>query len=223
MGFLIASRFFALLAVATNVLVIGVLVAWLSSGRSTWVTALRSRLAVTPARSLLALAWLVATVATLGSLYYSEIVGLPPCELCWYQRIAMYPLAVILGVAAWREDRDIAVYAVPIAAVGAAIATYHYALEWVPALDVGACAQDVPCSIAWFRAFGFVSLPYMALSGFLAVIALTVLARRRASPVPDDPAGDVAPIDDAAHDDVAHDDVPQDEIPEDDVPQEVRA
>ncbi len=78
-------------------------------------------------------------LATAGSLYFSEVAGFEPCTLCWYQRIAMYPLVVILGVAAARRERSGAVYAAALAAIGALISPYHIALEWVPALDTGAC------------------------------------------------------------------------------------
>jgi disulfide bond formation protein DsbB len=172
MTLVIASRFFALLALATNLLVLVAVAAWLGAGRSGALAAARQRMADASTGSVLGLAFGVAAVATLGSLYYSEIAGLPPCELCWYQRIAMYPLAVIVGIAAVRRDVDVRRYVVPVAAIGAVIALYHYGLEWSPALDLGACTADVPCSVAWFRVFGFVSLPYMALSGFLGVAVL---------------------------------------------------
>jgi hypothetical protein len=172
---LIVSRFFALLALATNLLVVVTIVVWLGARRSAALAGLRDRMTSGSAVSVLAIAFGIAAVATLGSLYYSEIVGLPPCTLCWYQRIAMYPLAVILGVAAFRGDVHVRRYVLPIVAIGALIAVYHYSLEWQPALDLGACATDVPCSVAWFRVFGFVSLPYMALSGFLGVGVLVGL------------------------------------------------
>ena len=87
------------------------------------------------------LAWAcsVAAVATVGSLYLSEVVGFVPCLLCWYQRICMYPLSVILLVAAIRRDRAVRWYVVPLAAVGTVISTYHYAIEWRPSLEAGAC------------------------------------------------------------------------------------
>ena len=106
------------------------------------------------APSALALAWVVALLATVGSLYFSEIAHFEPCKLCWYQRIAMYPLVVVLGIAALRRDRNGAVYGLALAAIGAVISLYHVALEWVPALDSGTCDPDNPCTLIWFRAFG---------------------------------------------------------------------
>lgn len=119
-----------------------------------------------------ALAFWVALLATLGSLYFSEVAHFEPCRLCWYQRIAMYPLVVILGIAAVRRDERIRIYAGALAAIGAVVALYHVALEWIPALDTGACGTGPACTIIWFRALGFISLPTLALVAFLFILTL---------------------------------------------------
>jgi len=121
------------------------------------------------------LAFVVATLATVGSLFFSEIAHFDPCKLCWYQRIAMYPLVVILGIAAVRRDHGIAIYAKALAAIGALISAYHVALEWIPALDTGACGIGPACSVVWFRVFGVISLPTLALAAFLLIITLLSL------------------------------------------------
>jgi disulfide bond formation protein DsbB len=123
-------------------------------------------------------AWGVATLAMAGSLYFSDIAHFTPCTLCWYQRIAMYPLVLILGIAAIRRDIAIRLYAIPLALVGAAISTYHYLLEWFPSIDAGACTVGIPCTQVWFREFGFVSLPLLALIAFLLVIVLLLIPER---------------------------------------------
>jgi len=120
-------------------------------------------------------AWIVALLATVGSLYFSEVARFTPCTLCWYQRIAMYPLVVILGAAMLRRQRRPPTGAAALAAVGAVIAAYHVALEWVPALDTGACAAAVPCTVAWFRVFGVISLPTLALTAFLLILTLLLV------------------------------------------------
>jgi len=127
------------------------------------------------------LAWLVAVTATLGSLYFSEVANFTPCTLCWYQRIAMYPLAVVLGVAALRHDASVRVYVWPLTAIGAFVAVYHYLLEWFPDLESGVCSASVPCDVVWFREFGFATLSYTALSGFLliAVLLIPPIAKER--------------------------------------------
>jgi len=119
------------------------------------------------------LAFLVAAGSMLGSLYFSEEAGFVPCRLCWFQRIAMYPLAVILLVGAIRKDAAVRWYAGPIALIGAAIAGYHTLIEWRPQLDTGTCELTGPsCTYVWFREFGFISLPTMALTGFLTILIL---------------------------------------------------
>ena len=122
-----------------------------------------------------AMAWVVAALAMAGSLYFSEIAHYDPCRLCWYQRIAMYPLVVILGIAAVRRDDGIRIYGRALAGIGAVIAAYHVALEWIPALDTGACGTGPACTIVWFRALGFISLPFLALSAFLLIFTLLSL------------------------------------------------
>ena len=111
-------------------------------------------------------------LATMGSLYFSEVAHFDPCKLCWYQRIAMYPLVVLLGIAAVRRDAGIGIYAKALAGIGALISTYHLALEWIPSLDTGACGTGPSCTVIWFREFGFISLPLLALTAFLLIITL---------------------------------------------------
>jgi disulfide bond formation protein DsbB len=124
----------------------------------------------------LPLAAVVAATSMFGSLFFSEVLGYPPCTLCWYQRIAMYPLAPILGIAAVRGDLGIRPYAWVLAISGAVISLYHYVIQWVPDLDATSCAVDNPCTAVFVREFGFVSIPFMALCGFFAIIVLLVAA-----------------------------------------------
>ena len=119
------------------------------------------------------LAFLVAATATLGSLYFSEVAHFVPCRFCWFQRIAMYPLSVILLVGAIRRDPAVKWYAGPLAAIGALIAAYHTLIEWRPELDTGACELFGPsCTDVWFKEFGFVTLATMSLVGFLTILLL---------------------------------------------------
>jgi Disulfide bond formation protein DsbB len=123
------------------------------------------------------LSFLVAAGATAGSLYFSEVANFVPCRLCWFQRTAMYPLSVILLVAAIRRDRGARFYVVPLAATGALVASYHYLLEWKPSLEGGACSAVGPrCADIWFREFGFVTLAFMALAGFITIIVFSLVS-----------------------------------------------
>ncbi len=123
----------------------------------------------------LPLAAAVAIVATAGSLYYSEVADFPPCRLCWFQRIAMYPLSAILTIAAVRRDCLVRWYALPLALVGAAVSTYHVVVERVPSLESGSCDPANPCSIIWVRKLGYLTIPTMALSGFVLIVLLLVV------------------------------------------------
>lgn len=121
------------------------------------------------------LAFAVAATATAGSLYFSEVENFTPCRLCWFQRIFMYPLSIVLLVAAIRRDRAVRYTAVPLACVGALVSVYHVAVErgWFD--ESSSCEPTVPCSVPWFEVFGFVTLAVMALCGFVAVIVLTLV------------------------------------------------
>ena len=129
-------------------------------------------------------AWAVALLASAGSLYFSEAANYIPCTLCWYQRIAMYPLVLILGIAIVRRDIGIRIYAIPLAAIGAVIAIYHWLIERIPELDYGACQAGVPCTQKWFEEFGFVTMPFLALVAFGLVITFLLVPPR--APADDD-------------------------------------
>ena len=121
------------------------------------------------------LAFVVALVATLGSVYLSEVAHFLPCRLCWYQRIAMYPLPVLLGIAWWKRDAGIRRYVVPLALIGLLISTYHILVERFPSLeDSGVCEVSNPCTIRWVERFGFVTIPTMAFAAFALISGLLV-------------------------------------------------
>lgn len=115
----------------------------------------------------------VAIAAMAGSLYLSEIVRLIPCKLCWYQRIAMYPIAIMLPIAAWRKDGGIRLYAAVLSVIGLGVAIWHRLMQAFPSLDSGGCAAvGPPCSAPYIMEFGFVTIPYMALSSFALILVL---------------------------------------------------
>jgi len=168
--------FLVALTIVTDVFVITVAALWVvgktGAGRRRW-SWFRDWLAP----GALPLAWFIATVATLGSLFLSEVAHFVPCTLCWYQRIAMYPLAIILGVAALRRDATIWRYALPVTLVGLAVSIYHYQLEWFPEQTTIGCARDGGCTTRWIFRFGFISIPFMAGSAFTAIAVLLGIAR----------------------------------------------
>jgi disulfide bond formation protein DsbB len=128
----------------------------------------------------LAIAAIVATTAMLGSLYLSEGADLPPCKLCWYQRIAMYSLAVILVVAAVRRDWHVRPYALTLGLIGPCISIYHYLIERFPDWESGSsCDPANPCSITWIWRLHYISIPLMACSAFLLVDTVLIAGRTR--------------------------------------------
>jgi len=175
------TTFFALLAVLGIVaLVVIGLLALLSAVRGgvpEWLTPWRDGIG----QAALPLAFGVALTCTLGSLYLSEVAKFPPCELCWFQRIAMYPQVVILGVATLRRDVSVKWYSVPIVLVGLGISIYHYLVERFPDSVSFSCSTDVPCSVVWVWKFHFLSIPAMAGIGFALIAVLSLLAKRPAA------------------------------------------
>ena len=125
-------------------------------------------------------AWFVALIATLGSLYFSEIKGFIPCELCWYQRIAMYPLVLILGIATFRNDAKVFIYVLPLSLLGGSISILHYLEQKVPGFGgIKPCVSGVPCSSEYINWFGFATIPFLALIAFILIsVAMVVLAVR---------------------------------------------
>ena len=103
-------------------------------------------------------AWLVSMVATLGSLYFSEIRGFTPCELCWYQRILMYPLALILGISTFQKDFSVKKFVLPMAIIGWFISCYHYLIQKVPGFaEIKPCVNGVPCNAQYINWLGFIT------------------------------------------------------------------
>ena len=128
-------------------------------------------------RHVIGWAWIVAFIALSGSLYFSSVLKLPPCMLCWYQRIAMYPLVFVLGVGLFRDDPNVWRFALPLPIVGAVISAYHVALQYQPSLEVLECTTGVPCTARLLVVHGFVSIPVMAGSAFLLITALLLTLR----------------------------------------------
>ena len=163
----IAERLFGILALVAILVAIGTSILLVRGRVPDW---LRDDVA-------LPLATAIAATASGGSLLLSEVAGYLPCELCWYQRIAMYPLVVILTVATVRGDREVWRTVLPLTAIGSAVAVWHILIENNPAWG-GPCSDAAPCTIIWVEELGFLTLPTMALIAFVAVSVLSLAARR---------------------------------------------
>jgi len=115
------------------------------------------------------IALLVACVAMAGSLFFSEVLRWPPCVLCWYQRILMYPLALILAIGILRRDRGLHLYVLPFSLLGACVSLYHYVLTKTDWLPPPACTSGIPCTVDYLNWFGFINIPFLALIAFLII------------------------------------------------------
>lgn len=120
-------------------------------------------------------AFALAAIAMAGSLYFSEHASFIPCTLCWYQRIAMYPLVVLLGIAAARRDRGMPLYGLVLSLIGLLVSVYHMQLTWFPG-QASLCRQGALCEVEWFKIWGFATIPYLAFSAFAGIAALSALA-----------------------------------------------
>jgi len=126
------------------------------------------------------LAWLVALVATAGSLYLSEVLHYEPCRLCWFQRIFMYPQVILLGIAAYKNDRQIIPYVLPLSVIGVFISIYHYSEQKSPGLaKLLPCKIGVPCNVDYLGHgwLGFITIPFMALVAFVLIVMFLLAAR----------------------------------------------
>lgn len=124
------------------------------------------------------LAWVISMIATFGSLYFSEIRGFIPCELCWYQRILMYPLVFVLGIGAFYQDHKVKRIALPMAVIGWCISFYHYLVQMVPGFaEIKPCANGVPCNAKYIDWLGFITIPFLALTAFTIIIILMFMVK----------------------------------------------
>jgi disulfide bond formation protein DsbB len=122
--------------------------------------------------------FLVSSIATGGSLFFSEVAGFIPCELCWYQRICMYPLSIVTLLAALANDRRVARYLLPLPLVGAGVSAYHLLVENGVVEQAKACLISAPggCATKWIEEFGYVTIPVLALTGFALCFAFLLLS-----------------------------------------------
>ncbi|WP_232696659.1 disulfide oxidoreductase [Brevibacillus daliensis] len=130
----------------------------------------------------LLISWITSTVAMLGSLYFSEVMKFIPCNLCWYQRILMYPLVIVLGIAAFRNDTLIYRYALPFSIIGMLTSLYHYGVQKVPFLkESPMCGDGVPCSGEYINWLGFITIPFLALVAFVIITICLFIVRKQAA------------------------------------------
>jgi len=130
--------------------------------------------------TLLFVGWTSALLATAGSLFYSEVMGYTPCELCWIQRIFMYPLVIIYGVAIVKKNMDIAFSGIFLSGIGMLISLYHYGLQKIPALqNSGGFCGTIPCNLQYVNYFGFMTIPFLAGGAFFIIFCSHLIMLRQ--------------------------------------------
>ncbi|MCT2535579.1 disulfide oxidoreductase [Aquibacillus koreensis] len=124
---------------------------------------------------ILFIVWAQSVIATLGSLYFSEIMGFIPCELCWFQRILMYPLVIIYGTALVKKDWNIALPGLFMSGIGIGVSSYHYLVQKLPKLsEAGGSCGIIPCNTEYINYFGFVTIPFLAFVAFVVIFSLHI-------------------------------------------------
>ncbi len=118
--------------------------------------------------------FLIASLATIVSLIYSEILLFPPCNLCWYQRVFIYPLSIMFLIALIKKDSKVRVYALPLAVIGALIALYHYLIQMFNLSSFCNITSLVPCNTIYILEFGYITIPLMSLTAFILIILLNL-------------------------------------------------
>ncbi|MEK9176534.1 MAG: disulfide bond formation protein B [Patescibacteria group bacterium] len=126
------------------------------------------------------LALLTATLATISSLFFSEVLKLSPCLLCWYQRICMYPLVLILAVCIWKKDKNLPYLVLPLSIIGTIIAIYHNLLYYkiIPE-NLAPCTLGISCTTRQIEWFGFVTIPLLSLLAFILIDILIIFYKRQ--------------------------------------------
>ena len=126
------------------------------------------------------LCWSIALIATMGSLFFSEIMKFPPCVLCWYQRIAMYPLVILFTVGFFQSAKSTIYFTLPMAIIGWTIALYHNLLHYEIVPETASpCQVGVSCSTVYIEWFGFMTIPMLSLIAFTLITAALCFLNRR--------------------------------------------
>jgi disulfide bond formation protein DsbB len=122
-------------------------------------------------------AWGISVIATFGSLFFSEVLMFIPCELCWYQRIFMYPLVLLMGTAIIKKDfHSLSIYVLPLSIIGGIISLYHYLIQKVDFMaDASISCGVVPCTGEYINWLGFITIPFLALTAFTLITVLQVI------------------------------------------------
>jgi disulfide bond formation protein DsbB len=132
--------------------------------------------------TILFLTWVLVSASALGSIFFSHIMDFAPCVLCWYQRIFLFPLVIILATGLFPFDKRVIVYSLPLAIIGWFIALYHNLLySGIIPQELQPCSKGVSCTEKYIDLFGFLTIPMLSLISFSTIILLLILLKRRLS------------------------------------------
>lgn len=123
----------------------------------------------------------VTGIATVMSLVHSHVFNLPPCYLCWWQRIFIYPQVLLFALALWRKDASVAIYSIALSVIGLGFGVYHHALQMFPFGHLPCPAQGPSCSQILYLQFGYITYPMLAISLFAFLIVVMLFVRRSAA------------------------------------------
>ncbi|OGT33140.1 MAG: 2-oxoglutarate dehydrogenase [Gammaproteobacteria bacterium RIFCSPHIGHO2_02_FULL_39_13] len=130
----------------------------------------------------LLICWFIALIAMLSTLFASEVLHWPVCSLCWYQRIAIYPMVLLLGMAAYRNETNIISYVIPFSVIGFLFAVYQYLEQMIPGFaPIDFCTPTVPCDVTHLKLFGFITIPFLSALACLIIFLLLLVVKRSAS------------------------------------------
>ncbi len=136
-------------------------------------------------QNILYISWAVAAISMAGSLFFSNILYFPPCVLCWYQRIAMYPLVLIIGVGIFKKDKLLPYYVLPLSIVGGLIALYHNLLYYhVLPNSVAPCEAGISCTTRFIQWSGFITIPFLSFCSFVIITICMVIYKKSMSSSP---------------------------------------
>lgn len=171
----ITNNILSILTIIANILSVLVIVILIAKKPAAWLKAIK--------HYALPATFLIALIATLGSLTYSEIIGYEPCKLCWLQRIFFYPQLILIGLAWLKKDYKIFDYIITLSLIGALFASYHYLLQIgaAPSIPCSALGYSQSCSQNFVLRYGYITIPMMALSGFILNFLISLIARRKST------------------------------------------
>lgn len=161
----VVNQIFSILTILGQVIIIGLIILGFTKSFNQFIS-----------KNAVLFSFVVALIAALGSLYFSEVAGYTPCKLCWFQRIFMYPQIIILGIALWRKEKEAIGYSFALSILGAVIAGYHYLLQIgvAPAATCGITGYSISCSQRFIMQFGYITIPMMAFTAFLLIIVFSL-------------------------------------------------